>query len=505
MSSCMKSTKDELLAKAKSQKLKVSTKLTKQQLCDLFLESGGTKAEKKSSASREQTRSKSRTSSPVTSLQWELKDSSSFINNITVIKKLTEKLPKCSTVHDAEKHLYGFPVNKQEFTSILSSSFDPKIVFDAKDDAANQLYLQCYVHDVFKRVESMKLVDPNDSIQWLSNSIKEYFDLKKISKKSSNGIVWLVSDKSVNGPIFGVMKSTKPKAHAEENGELIHELAVGYVLNLLRSKIPNFTYTYSGFWCDMNQTGDTVKCSENPKVHSTTLTIQEAITSGKGLNDWIEWAVAQLQVDQIKLNLSQILIQVAHALYIAEKEFKYVHFDLHDENVMIRELKAPIDLHLKTDKYDVKLKAVRFLPMIIDYGMNACEYKGIVLHNRFYHQGSSDAEMHEIGSTKDFYYPSFDMFKLVFHTIDDMYDRSSSRKSHQVIEELYPKLWALFRKQANKVSTHNKIGRDFKQFLLATDLEEWNDLATPENQYVNIQNKAVFKADSGDWIQQFIE
>jgi len=36
-------------------------------------------------------------------------------------------------------------------------------------------------------------------------------------------------------------------------------------------------------------------------------------------------------------------------------------------------------------------------------------------------------------------------------------------------------------------------------------LEEWNDLATPENQYVNIQNKTVFKADSGDWIQQFIQ
>jgi len=69
--------------------------------------------------------------------------------------------------------------------------------------------------------------------------------------------------------------------------------------------------------------------------------------------------------------VKDVFLQLAHGLYLAQKEYGFMHWDLHGENVLIEKLDHPIDLHLRfTEDLIVKLEDVFYVPKIIDYGVS---------------------------------------------------------------------------------------------------------------------------------------
>lgn len=149
---------------------------------------------------------------------------------------------------------------------------------------------------------------------------------------------------------------------------LRHEALIGHHLNELRSLVPTFMYTY-GLTTGADPlifdhhpitfllNGDN---SPSPKLFTELITSQGAPAMTfedylrRGLCDNREYAT--------------FILGICYALELAQRRFKFVHYDLHPGNIMIRILSTPFT-------YQVRGREITTfkLPVIIDYGLSSLE------------------------------------------------------------------------------------------------------------------------------------
>jgi hypothetical protein len=84
-------------------------------------------------------------------------------------------------------------------------------------------------------------------------------------------------------------------------------------------------------------------------------------------------------------NWNKIILQIFLSLFIAFKEYNFIHGDLHNRNILVREFEEEKELNYEfTDynneyhKYKIKSK---YVPQIIDYGMAYINYKNIKIES----------------------------------------------------------------------------------------------------------------------------
>ena len=454
------------------------------------------------------------------SIHYEANKTKTFYNNFKVINEISSQvlkygqlIPFCARAKDAHDNPFTFPISDKEFKVIADDMVDPAVLLNPSKDSKDQMYLWCFMQQVFANAESSKYKDSANTLKWLTKDINKFFAIKKLST-GSNGVTWLVYHKSktnkVVEPPFSIMKAVNSNSStATTEGELVHELAVGYVLNLLRREIPNFTFTYGGFWCDLQQSGSSLSCTTYVAKKSTTLTMQEAILNSQSLEDW--WMEAWKRNpsrSQLAQDLEHILLQTAHALYKAEAAFKYVHLDLHWGNVLIRKLKSTTNISLKTNKYNIVLTNVRYVPMIIDYGMNALVYEGTFLGNTWrYNVADIDTDevtMNELGYSSQYYYnPGFDMYRLLINLILKT-ERKGNTMLKSINNEMFSRWMNLYNKEANKLSSTNKRDSYFKEFLQSGTVQQFYKDFQDNYRYVCARWRAAFQKDSGDWIRAYL-
>lgn len=153
--------------------------------------------------------------------------------------------------------------------------------------------------------------------------------------------------------------------------DLTHELSVGLnISNHMRSLIPNFAYIYGGFTCSLPiVSGDDVinLCSSDSE--KVTHIMYENIRPGIPLGKSIE----TITVD----NLYSVFSQISLSIMMANKLYNFTHFDLHQENIVMRDN----DLKTFQIKYthqgrDYYVKSSK-IATIIDYGMSYYELDGV--------------------------------------------------------------------------------------------------------------------------------
>lgn len=84
-----------------------------------------------------------------------------------------------------------------------------------------------------------------------------------------------------------------------------------------------------------------------------------------------------LQTDLSFTDFLNIFFQLLLALQSAQENFKFCHYDLHLKNIIIQIIEKPYKykVSLKDKKYSVKAK--KFLPVIIDYGISSIKIQNI--------------------------------------------------------------------------------------------------------------------------------
>lgn len=221
-------------------------------------------------------------------------------------------------------------------------------------------------------------------------------------------------EKSIGSPsVFGyaIMSDIHKAIHTSIikapriESDLIHEYIVGvFGLNRMRSLIPNFAYIYGFFSCSAPQ------LTKGGEVASYCNDLEDAVTYVAYEN-----IVPSLTMNMLNRtwNFDEFLnsyLQVLLATGMANRECDYTHYDLHDQNVLIRMMNDIKSIKYNLEGEDVYLHSNK-IATIIDYGQAHIKYNG----NNYGYVG---IEFNGVSAIQGF--PLFDAYKLLLMSMNTM-------------------------------------------------------------------------------------
>jgi hypothetical protein len=220
---------------------------------------------------------------------------------------------------------------------------------------------------------------------------------------------------------------------------LVHEYFVALAcLNPLRRRVPGFMYAFGAFRCSAPVLdGKTVVEWCTPKGPSVNYVVFEKVTGGKSVHD----VMPDLSLDQF----ISYYIQVALNERVAVEACSWTHYDLHDENVLVREIEEAkgqwfyVPFVLGGDQV-VYVKSDR-IPTFIDYGRAHVKYQD--RHFGFFDSGLMESD----GLFPDQCRPLYDMYKLLGFALYGLLKEGGgfvSRNAERLFRALMP-LFAFFR------------------------------------------------------------
>lgn len=211
-------------------------------------------------------------------------------------------------------------------------------------------------------------------------------------------------------------------------GDLTHEVFVGLMgTNNLRKFIPNFSFIYGGFSCSppIIGTDDDVKdfCTKLRPGLPLNYALYENVTPAVSAHDLIKRMSGE--------EFLNFYLQLVLALAVAHEQILFTHFDLHDKNVLARQLNRPVNIlyPVRGKEYHVKTDLVA---TVIDYGFSSFEYQGMYF-------SSLGGLVSYIGNVKDF--PLYDAFKFLaaaFITASNARNNSALRVIRQIFTYFTP-------------------------------------------------------------------
>ena len=425
------------------------------------------------------------------SVKEDIKSSTKFINNLTEYVRLVKELPRCDSIRNKDLKQYIFDLK------IIQTQLDQMVKGFIDDDSSNQLYLQCLVNDIIHHSKQNSLATKPIDIDIVSKRIESFFHLYKIGEGSS-GTAYTVMLKhagSKQKTPFAVLKTTDENSLIADS---IHEITVGFILNKIRDRVPNFMYTYGGFLCDTNlgtnDKLDGLKCKDSCNPNEVKAFSFIEYIPGKNILEISEKVSKKLLVKHIRY----IMIQVAHALTIAQEQFKFVHYDLHHENVICKE-SYPQTITCKGKGYNITLYDVKYIPFIIDFGCSACKTdKGLFLPNTFYQD--DDDKMVFLGSSeKEFFVSGYDIFRYAFFTCFHIYDTTEI----ELIADLFDIALDPFKGKINQLKSGLK--KVLKDFVKTKDLSSLIDDCDTEKYnescwFSSKKDKEFFNISMSEWI-----
>ena len=222
---------------------------------------------------------------------------------------------------------------------------------------------------------------------------KTFQPVKLISDSSVEGVTWSIGYGG-KGPYallkYGVSKSRVSVGYEmDKELNMLHELTVGLILNELVTLTPNFMFVYGGFLCRVPLSGNpsvtkveanyrfSDLCSDNSSRNTTTCMIVELVQNAQSFNNFVKESANPTNPNRININdVYKAYMQVVFSLAIAYEKFRFIHADLHSENVMVTKLTTPIRLVYTIGGVNYTIDNVRYVAKIIDYGFARLNYNG---------------------------------------------------------------------------------------------------------------------------------
>ena len=165
----------------------------------------------------------------------------------------------------------------------------------------------------------------------------------------------------------------------------VKEYYIGYTaLNKLRYYIPTFVYTLGGFW---------KKYKDTNIPHILYEKIDGIPLSNITFKEWLI-----------------IFLQILLSLELAQKEYRFTHFDLHTGNVLIKILDKPTDYTVYLDNIEYKIQNISLIPVIIDFGLSSIYSNGQSI-------GKTTLSMYGI---VPYIIPGYDMYKFLCHSVKNL-------------------------------------------------------------------------------------
>lgn len=208
---------------------------------------------------------------------------------------------------------------------------------------------------------------------------------KQIGGESTDGIAILAGFPDEPWGDLLVVKTipqTKVTAHAAEN--LVHELLIARILMNLRPLLPCFVVALAGFMCnsmDPADIADMAFCSgPDGQPQMPYIIYERVVSSTEDAGGPSTVSLASVRRTQDQRSVLVYLFEVMCSLGAAQHYYKFTHYDLHDNNVLLRSMKeigSPQKLRFPTDTmtYVVDTVGQTDIPVIIDFGWSYAEFE----------------------------------------------------------------------------------------------------------------------------------
>lgn len=304
------------------------------------------------------------------------------------------------------------PLNQLRDLRDHISNLDPN---KFKELIANHYYDPVVMKEAICTTNSLFYLLPNEPGNYeINDRVREWITrLKQIGSPSVEGYALSsgLTNNLVSANDLFVVKA--PRDPLFDN--LLHELFVAFQLNELRQYNPNFAITYGGF------KGTPPVIDSNKQVVSWNLkstspvnyilyeNIQPAVPFGK----YVENTPFEEILDKY--------LQVLYALLLANNLLDYTHYDLHAENVLIRDipnnemsvangvngmngLNDKVAIPYLTERDEIEYVMTDKIATIIDYGFNHVKVDGV-------NYGIYDRGPYGVNADRSF--PIHDAYKLM--------------------------------------------------------------------------------------------
>ena len=351
--------------------------------------------------------------------------------NIGYITDVLRKLPNCSSVVNATNQNYEHTLKMLKTAIKLQNS--GAYFFKDSGDVSNEIYIQCFVRDVLGCMRNPSVDNYPDPFYTLLNESRtnrdindrKFLRLKAVGELGKFGQVFFVSVNDTQNQKYFEPFSVLKYSNSQENEEIINELAIGFALNTLRGTIPYFSYTYGGFYCTTQASKNKLLTCTSEDDDLVAMSLQQFVKDGTSLDKLLlKMYDDGKDKDEILKTLKDVMIQVGYALMMAQKEYKYVHFDLHADNVILRKLPTPTTIELRlNDNKKVKLQNVKYYPTIIDFGKNALTLPNKTFISTISTPMENPEMIDDLNSDKKNYFVSgFDIYRYVTCVLADVWD-----------------------------------------------------------------------------------
>lgn len=194
-------------------------------------------------------------------------------------------------------------------------------------------------------------------------------NMKKLKINSSESNLYIFNDY--------IIKIPKTKAY---HNNLVRTVCIGKILNNISLLIPNFVKTVGTLY-------------HNRQI----MVVYENI-----VGDTFEKALEYLTFNEF----INIFVQILFALEVAQRQYRFCHYDLHLKNIILKPIKNPYTYSVMLDTYRYDITAYKYIPTIIDFGYSCININGSkVFSSDFPHYGMMN-----------FLVPCCDMYKLLYHS-----------------------------------------------------------------------------------------
>lgn len=271
-------------------------------------------------------------------------------------------------------------------------------------------------------MNNLLVMFPPDSGIGSNFKVRQYLEnLKQIGGESAYGYA-MSADVKGNPPgsnLF-VVKSPR-KIDARLRANQIHEYFVGvFGTNQLRSKIPNFSYILGLFQCsppyldslaylgndtltkqNLKDRRALTYCQNDISENQVNYLLYENVSNAVTLKDYI---INGCTYEQFLNILTQIILAEDYAYRVCD----FTHYDLHHENVLVRELPEELFIPYEVNESGaVQYLRTKHVATFIDYGNSHIKYQGN-------HYGYAAIEG---GVYPNRSYPMYDIYKILMFSL----------------------------------------------------------------------------------------
>lgn len=302
-----------------------------------------------------------------------------------------------------EAHSSACPIEKTK--NYENASFDLD-VHSLKKEKLERFYSFDVMEDIACKIDGIFYsASPQEGFTSPSVKAKRSIkDLKRIGAESVEGNALSATMKDERD-IFVIKVPKDPK-----NTDLTHELFIGLVgTNSFRKEIPNYAFVFGGFRCpppyiDLETKKVVEWCSTDAERASTSVPyiLYESITPSISANEYMRNGTPEMFIS--------CYMQILFALDYGYKTNGFTHYDLHDENVLMRTFTDPLGKGIVQIPYIYNGKSFFVMAdavaTIIDYGRSHVEYGG-----KSY--GLHTTDFIEYSTYPDRAFPLYDAYKFL--------------------------------------------------------------------------------------------